>query len=185
MVGVLDDFDNRMTLDYKNEGDVIVLLGKQQNDIASSEYLHKLKAVEYSPAPHFDLEEEFQLQQFVAAIIKDKLIESAHDISEGGLAITLIEKGFNKNLGFDVTVDTTALRTDAFWFGEAQSRVVVTCSRQQAESLKQKAESSNIAFTVLGVVTSGLIKVNGENWGAITDWKDKYDTAIEQIINNP
>ncbi|MFX8688929.1 hypothetical protein ABTM39_19485, partial [Acinetobacter baumannii] len=76
MVGVIDDLDNRMTLDYKEEGDVIVLLGKQQNDIGSSEYLHKLKSVEYSPAPYFDLEEEFQLQQFVLKIIKEKLIVS-------------------------------------------------------------------------------------------------------------
>lgn len=183
MVGVIDDFENRMTLDYKEEGDVIVLLGKQQNDIGSSEYLHKLKGVEYSPAPHFDIEEEFQLQQFVSNIIKEKLIVSAHDISEGGLVITLIEKGFNRNLGFDVTVDTAAFRKDAFWFGEAQSRVVVTCSRQKAESLKQKAISNNINVTELGTVTSGTLKVNGENWGDMKNWKEKYDTAIEKIIN--
>jgi phosphoribosylformylglycinamidine synthase len=85
MVGVLDDFNNRMTLDYKNAGDVIVLIGEQQNDIASSEYLHKLKGVEYSPAPHFELDEEFAVQKFVASIIHEKLINSAHDISEGGL----------------------------------------------------------------------------------------------------
>jgi phosphoribosylformylglycinamidine synthase len=184
MVGVLDDFENRMTLDYKNEGDVIVLLGKQHNDIASSEYLHKLKGVEYAPAPHFDLEEEFQLQQFVANIIKEKLVESAHDISEGGLVVTLLEKGFNRNLGFDITVDTTAFRNDAFWFGEAQSRVVVSCSKQKAEGLKLKAESNQVSFTELGTVTSGAIKVNGENWGEMKDWKEKYDTAIEKLLKD-
>lgn len=181
MVGVLDDFNNRMTLDYKAAGDVIVLIGEQQNDIASSEYLHKLKGVEYSPAPHFELDEEFAVQKFVASVIHEKLINSAHDISEGGLAVTLLEKGFNRNLGFDVHADFD-IRKDAFWFGEAQSRVVVTCSKQNAENIKHKAASSNIPVTILGTVTSSEIKVNGESWGNIIDWKNKYDTAIEKLL---
>ncbi|CAN5768448.1 phosphoribosylformylglycinamidine synthase subunit PurL [soil metagenome] len=182
MVGVLDDFSNRMTLDYKNTGDVIVLIGEQQNDIASSEYLHKLKGVEYSPAPHFELDEEFAVQKFVASIIHEKLINSAHDISEGGLTVTLLEKGFNRNLGFDVHADFD-LRKDAFWFGEAQSRVVISCSKEQAESLKYKAASAGIPVTILGTVTSSEIKVNGESWGNTIAWKEKYDTAIEKLLN--
>ncbi len=182
MVGIIDDFGNRMTLDYKEAGDVIVLIGEQKNDIASSEYLHKLKAIEFSPAPAFDIDEEFAIQKFIASAIKEKQIKSAHDISEGGLIVTLIEKGFNRDLGFDVTADTD-LRKDAFWFGEAQSRAVVTCSKQQAEDLKHKAAAANIPVTVLGTVTSGEIKVNSESWGSLVDWKEKYDTAIEKIIN--
>jgi phosphoribosylformylglycinamidine synthase len=102
MVGILDDFNNRMTLNYKNEGDIIVLIGEQKNDIGCSEYLHKLRGVEYSPAPIFDLDNEFKVQALVADLIKQKMIHSAHDISEGGLAVTLLEKGFYSNLGFNV-----------------------------------------------------------------------------------
>ena len=182
MVGIIDDFENRMTLDFKEEGDVILLIGAQQNDIASSEYIHKIKNVEYSPAPHFDIDEEYKVQQFVSSIIKEKLIQSAHDISEGGLIVTLLEKGFNRDLGFAVNADTSGFRKDAYWFGEAQSRVVVTCSKQKADSLKQKARSNNIAFTDLGVVTKNEIELNGENWGSISDWKEKYDTAIEKLL---
>lgn len=181
MVGVLDDFNNRMTLDYKAAGDVIVLIGEQQNDIASSEYLHKLKGIEYSPAPHFELDEEFTVQKFVASVIHEKLVKSAHDISEGGLAVTLLEKGFNRNLGYDVHADFD-IRKDAFWFGEAQSRVVVSCSKEHVENLKHKAASSGIPVTILGIVTTGEIKVNGESWGNIAEWKNKYDTAIEKIL---
>ncbi len=182
MVGILDDFENRMTLDFKEEGDVIALIGAQQNDISSSEYLHKIKKVEYSPAPHFEIDEEYNVQQFISSIIKEKLILSAHDISEGGLIVTLLEKGFNRDLGFAVNADTAGFRKDAYWFGEAQSRVVVTCTKQKAESLKQKAISNNIAFTELGIVTKKEIKLNGENWGSISDWKEKYDTAIEKLL---
>lgn len=181
MVGILDDFSNRMTMDFKKEGDQILLIGKPQNDIGSSEYLHKLKKTEYSPAPYFNLEEELAVQQLVADSIKEKLINSAHDISEGGLAITLLESGFNQNLGFKVAAQTE-LRKDAYWFGEAQGRVVVSCSAQQAAAITQKAQAAGVAITQLGTVTSGNIEVNGENWGSIGAWKEKYDTAIEKLM---
>ena len=183
MVGILDDFNNRMTLNYKNEGDVIVLIGEQKNDIGSSEYLHKLKGVEYSTVPVFDLDYEFNVQALVADLIKQKLINSAHDISEGGLAVTLLEKGFYNNLGFDIATKPET-RNDAFWFGEAQSRVVVTVALSQISNFKSVIESAGISFTELGTVTSGEIKVNGESWGGIVEWKEKYDTAIEKALNS-
>jgi phosphoribosylformylglycinamidine synthase len=182
MVGVLDDFENRMTLNYKNEGDVIVLIGKQKNDIASSEYLHKLKKVEHSPAPAFDLDEEFNVQQLIASLIKNKIISSAHDVSEGGLMVTLLEKGFYNNLGFDVTAKPE-VRQDAYWFGEAQSRVVVTVQASEVSNFKSVVEATRIQYTTLGTVTTGDIKVNGESWGSLVNWKNKYDTAIENILN--
>ena len=183
MVGIVDDVNAKMTLDFKKEGDLIILVGKPQNDIASSEYLHKLKKVEFSPAPHFDLDEEFSLQQFIASLIKEKKINSAHDISEGGLAITLLESGFHRNLGFAVQADTASIRKDAFWFGEAQSRVVVSCSADHLNTLETAAKTAGISITVLGKVTSGNIEVNGESWGSIGTWKSLYDTAIEKLIN--
>lgn len=182
MVGILDDFNNRMTLHYKQAGEVILLIGRQQNDIGSSEYLHKLKKTEYSPAPYFDLDEELAVHEFVSVIIKEKLVSSAHDISEGGLAVTLLESGFTNNLGFSVSAKTN-LRNDAYWFGEAQGRVVVSCSKQNAEHLMQNAKTAGIPVTELGTVTGGLIEVNGEDWGNIIEWKEKYDTAIEKLLN--
>jgi phosphoribosylformylglycinamidine synthase II len=184
MVGILDDFSNRMTLNYNDEGDIILLIGKQKNDIGSSEYLHKLKQVEYSPAPAFDLQEELNVQQVIAGLIKSKLIVSAHDISEGGLMVTLLEKGFHKNLGFTVSVNEGGLRKDAFWFGEAQSRVVITIQIEKLESVLAEINKAGMSVEMLGTVTSGAINVNGIEFGNITEWKEKYDTAIEKIINN-
>ena len=168
-------------MNFKNAGDVILLLGKQQNDIGSSEYLHKLKKTEYSPAPYFDLDEELAVQQFVSHIIKEKIIQSAHDISEGGLIITLMESGFYNQLGFSVSAQTN-FRKDAYWFGEAQGRVVVSASKLNAQGLKLKAEQAGIEIIELGIVTGGNIEVNGEGWGSVADWKLKYDTAIEKMM---
>lgn len=182
MVGILDDFENRMTLNFKKEGDIILLIGDQKNDINSSEYLHKLKSVEYSPAPYFDLDQEFNVQSFVAAIIKDRLIQSAHDISEGGLAITLLESGFANDLGFEINA-TETIRKDAFWFGESQSRVVVSVTKDKLATILQHAKVAGITVTELGTVSAGEIKVNGADWGNISKWKYKYDTAIEKLLS--
>lgn len=181
MVGILDDPNKKMTLDFKKAGDLILLLGEMKNDIGSSEYLHKIKGIEFSPAPVFELDEEFALQKFLLSAIHDEVIKSAHDISEGGLFVTLMEKGFHRDLGFEIN-DIPDLRNDAYWFGEAQSRVVVSCDMEQASLLKQKAALNNIPVTVLGSVTPGYIKINGEDWQHISNWKEKYDTAIEKII---
>ncbi|MGC4057472.1 MAG: AIR synthase-related protein [Chitinophagaceae bacterium] len=78
-----------------------------------------------SPAPHFELSEEAMIQKAVAKMISRKLILSAHDVSEGGLFTTLLESGMKNNLGFEISTDAN-LRKDAFLFGEAQSRVVVS-----------------------------------------------------------
>jgi phosphoribosylformylglycinamidine synthase II len=182
MVGVLDNIENKMTLHYKQAGDVIVLIGDQKNDISSSEYLHKIKGVEFSDAPSFTLEEEYEVQNLIASLIKQHIIQSAHDISEGGLMITLLEKGFCNNLGFEIAVNY-AIRNDAFWFGEAQSRVVVSVSSDKLEQLKTEAKNANISFTELGIVTNGEIKINHTNWQDISYWKEKYDTAIEKLLS--
>ncbi|MDQ2718445.1 MAG: phosphoribosylformylglycinamidine synthase subunit PurL [Bacteroidota bacterium] len=175
MVGLLENVENKMTLDFKNEGDVIYLLGKNPEDLNCSEYLHKICNVEFSPAPYFDLEEEFRLHETVSSLIKSKTILSAHDISEGGLFVTLAESGFFRDLGFDVTQQTESTRKDAYWFGEAQGRVIVTVNINNIINFEK---SLKIPFEKLGVVTSGKVTVDNESWGEISAWKNKYDNAI-------
>jgi phosphoribosylformylglycinamidine synthase len=169
-----------MTMDFKAAGDQIFLVGTSRNDINSSEYLHKVKKVEFSPAPHFDLDEEAALQNKIAELIKAGVIASAHDISEGGLVVTLLESCFNRNLGVEVTAANAGIRKDAYWFGEAQSRVVVSVKADKVDAFKKVVGSH--PYEQLGQVTSGAIKVDGNDWGTIEAWKNKYDTAIENLL---
>lgn len=182
MVGVLDNMENKMTLDFKTPGDVIYLVGESKNDINSSEYLHKICGVEFSPVPYFNLDEEFNLHQIISTLIKNKLIQSAHDVSEGGLFITLAESGFNNDLGFSVTQYKTDIRKDAYWFGEAQGRVVVSVSENNVKGFENFLQGK--AVEKLGVVTNGDVKLDGNDWGNIFMWKEKYDTAIEKYFKN-
>ncbi|MCO5237532.1 MAG: phosphoribosylformylglycinamidine synthase subunit PurL [Chitinophagaceae bacterium] len=183
MVGLLGDLHDKMTLDFKQAGDVIYLVGQSRDDINSSEYLHKLHGVEYSPVPHFDLEEEYGVQQAISALIKNKVISSAHDVSEGGLFVALCESGFNRDLGFNVHRNAP-VRPDAFWFGEAQSRVVVSVSPDNTDEMEAALRSEGVPFERLGVVTEGAVVADRESWGAIEEWKEKYDTAIEKHMQH-
>ena len=175
MVGLLENADNKMTLDFKNEGDIIYLLGTSKNDINCSEYLHKICGVEFSPAPYFSLDEEFRLHEAVSNLIDKKIIESAHDVSEGGLFVTLAESAFNRSLGFNVEQQNSSIRKDAFLFGEAQGRVVVTV---KPDNINNFEKLLNIPFEKLGIVTSGEIFIDKNKWGNIKEWIEKYDNAI-------
>jgi phosphoribosylformylglycinamidine synthase subunit PurL len=180
MVGLLESIDDKMTLDFKQAGDIIYLVGEQRNDIGSSEYVHKIKGIEFSAAPYFNLEEEFGLHQTVSKLIKNKLVQSVHDVSEGGLIITLMESCFNRNTGFEVTAHNTIIRQDAYWFGEAQSRVVVSVKHNNIAAFKNALQGK--AFAKLGTVTNGTINVNAESWGTIDSWKNKYEHAIANLL---
>ena len=181
MVGLLDDPNKKMTMDFKNPGDSIYLIGKSNNDINSSEYLHKIHSVEFSPAPHFELNEEFDLQRVIEKLIKDQLILSAHDVSEGGVFVTLTESGLNRNLGYQINTNKN-FRKDAWLFGEAQSRVIVSVAAHQVAAFEASLNASNTSFESLGKVTEGTIEIDNENWGDIKVWGKKYDQAIENLL---
>ena len=182
MVGLVENLSKKMTLNFKSEGDEIFLIGAVKNDIASSQYLSKICGVQASPAPYFNLDEEWSLQQCITSLIQKDLIQSAHDVSEGGLVTALLESAFTNNLGFDVSSEGTDVRKDAFWFGEAQSRVVVSVSAKSRDAFWKEMETCDIPFLSLGKVTVGTLKVDGELWGLIEDWKNLYDKAIEKHL---
>lgn len=191
MLGILEDFTNQMTLDFKNEGDIIYLIGESRNDLASSEYLQRLHGVKHSPAPYFDIEEEVFMQHTVSYLIKNKLIQSAHDVSEGGLFVTLMESGMPNNLGFSIEKPQNTpeginegIRPDAFLFGESQSRIVVSIKESEVIHFEHFMNERKGAFSKLGRVMGERISINGEGWGNITTWKKVYDETLGDIMNN-
>lgn len=183
MVGLLGSGKKHMTLNFKNEGDSIYLLGENKNDIASSHYLAHYKKVNLSPAPYFNLDEEHILHKAVLAAINGGLIQSAHDISEGGLLTCLLESAFPNQLGF--TIDSEkgkAMRRDAFLFGEAQGRVVVSVAKG-AEAAFEAAMQSLIAFEKIGTVANNTVSVNGIEFGAINTYLHTFENSLEEQLS--
>jgi phosphoribosylformylglycinamidine synthase len=179
MVGVIDDLNKKMTLDFKEEGDIIYVLGNMFDDISCSEYLHHILKIKHSPAPHFDLDLEYDLHERVLEFIDKNLIVSAHDLSEGGLFIALCESCFHRNLGFEIALPE-GLRTDGVLFGEAQGRVVVSVKPEQQKAFEKPLH--NFPFLKLGHVTSQKIIVDKSDWSTIEHWEELYETAIEKQI---
>lgn len=181
MLGILPDKANAMTLDFKNEGDIIYMIGEAKNDIASSEYVYSFHKIKNTPAPYFNLDEEYNVQQAVKVAIKSKIVQSVHDVSDGGLFVTLAESAIVHNLGFEIFTDKN-IRKDAFLFGEAQSRVVVSVKKEHETDLIKLLKNLEVKFIKLGFVTGSEFKVDNETLFTVADACDLYDTALENLL---
>ncbi|MFC5407872.1 phosphoribosylformylglycinamidine synthase subunit PurL [Larkinella bovis] len=181
MLGLMEDPDNRMTLRFRQAGDLIYLVGQSKDDIASSEYLYSYRGVKASPAPAFEMEEEFAVQQAVKGLITNKLIVSAHDISDGGLFVALAESAMAGDLGFTIETDSR-FRKDAFLFGESQSRVVVSVAREKQAEFEEALQKSQTAFSRLGAVNDEHFVIDGESVLAVSTTKDLYDNALSRKL---
>ncbi|MDR1341221.1 MAG: phosphoribosylformylglycinamidine synthase subunit PurL [Prevotellaceae bacterium] len=181
MLGILKDKKYQTSLSFRNKGDMIYLVGRSYNDISSSEYLYSYLKIRKSPAPHFDLDEEYRMQELIKALIRANLIHSAHDVSDGGLFVALLESSMPENFGFDITSDAE-IRTDAFLFGESQSRVVVSVSASREAAFIDFASQYDVPVSTLGHVTKSEIRVDDTAFGFIGDFRKLYDTSLENII---
>lgn len=181
MLGLLENKNHQTTLAFQEKGHMIYLIGRSHNDISSSEYLVSYHGIKESPAPYFNLDEEYNVQQTVAELITLNFIQSAHDVSDGGLFITLLESAMPKGLGFDITTDAE-IRSDAFLFGESQGRIVVSVSTSRETNFLDYMVESKIPFFALGHVTKSEIRVDDISYGFIADLKKVYDNTIEELI---
>lgn len=181
MMGIVNDKKDITSLAFQSEGDQIFLLGNSREDINSSEYLYSFHGVKQSPAPYFDLEEEFDLQQQLKRLIADGLIASAHDCADGGLLITLLESSMPNNLGFNISTNDE-IRKDAFLFGESQSRVVVSVSSDKVEKFVESMATSDVPFQLIGEVGGTHMTIDGDSYGEIKEAKAQFNTALEKLL---
>ncbi len=177
MIGIVTDKDKIMTLDFKQKGDLIFLIGDYTEDIASSEYLATYHGVKASPAPYFDLDKEFQMHQAIKGLIAEGLVNAVHDVADGGLYVSLVEMSMPRGLGFDIVSDAD-IRLDAFLFGEGQGRAVVSVTEEQEEAFVEYMVASGVNMTLLGHVTKGKLQIDEQHYGFITEAKAIYDNAL-------
>ena len=181
MVGIIDNPDLIMSLNFKQEGDLIILLGSCKNDLGSSQYIAKIKGVEFSNCPDFDLNEEVQLHQLLESLRNAKLVQSMHDISEGGLFVACLESAMASGLGFDICTDNR-YRLDACLFGESQSRVVISTTASKIQDIQALADKHGIEMQHIGRVHSHEVIVNGSSWGNTSEFAHPYQNSIAEIL---
>jgi phosphoribosylformylglycinamidine synthase len=182
MVGLIEDADAQcMSLDFKAEGDKIYLLGQQREDLGCASYVYHYHQIAHSPAPYLNLKKEHRLQEVIRELIGHKVIRSAHDISDGGLAVCLAESGFPRGLGFKVETGSE-IREDAFLYGEAGGRIVVSVSPGEENGFLGLIDSLGMDCLYLGTVEGKTAMINGKSAGAIAELKAIYDHSLEAEV---
>ena len=193
MLGVLDDVNRRCGLSFREEGDVLMLL-RVDNDptggLGGSEYLSRIHGIEAGQPPCVDLAGERRLQDLLVDVIGKGLLASAHDISDGGLAVCLAESCFENNVGASVLLRSAKfnnLPTSAVLFGEVQGCVVVSLrNEKQMKMLEILAEGYGVRAEWIGSVGGDSLRLTVEGVEAINipvdDLNDLHHNAIRKIM---
>lgn len=180
MLGIMESPENRMGMGFVKEGDFIYQLGEDCEELNSSEYLYAVLGVAHSPAPSLDLQKELAIHENITELIHSKAINSAHDLSEGGLFIALLESCLQNGLGCNLEIDGGKVkRWDCKMFGESQGRILVSVSPEKASAFEA---ACNVPFEKVGTVGGQDFVFNGENWGAVNEWSKQYDEALEAYL---
>jgi phosphoribosylformylglycinamidine synthase subunit PurL len=163
MVGLIDQVDQTVTQWFKQPGDAIMLLGATKEDLGGTEYLKVLHHREQGSPPLLSLDTEKAVQACTLTLIRNGLVQSAHDCSDGGLAVALAEcciSGPDRKLGAVVQLHAGRLRRDALLFGESQSRIILSVKPDQVEQVIRTAGAMGVPSTSLGVVEGDRLVVD-------------------------
>ncbi|MBU4350410.1 phosphoribosylformylglycinamidine synthase subunit PurL, partial [bacterium] len=160
MAGIIEDCDQLCTISFKNDGDLIALIGENKEEIGGSEYLKVFHALEKGLPPQIDLSLEKSVQDACRESIQAGIISSAHDCADGGLAVTLAECCITGKKGAKVKINNTNIRNDALLFGETQSRIVVSLPVKNLDSLKGIVNKYEAPIQILGKVEGNSLKID-------------------------
>jgi phosphoribosylformylglycinamidine synthase len=182
VVGVLENVSRHATMCWR-EGDTIVLLGDGLPVLGGSEYLSLMHQLTAGQPPAIDLDEERAIQEIVRGLIADGIVSTAHDCSEGGLAVALAEMAILSGIGF-VAADNSAcpseLRRDQFWFGEAPSRVIISCNGKDRMEVFRRCQASSRAISIqtLGQARGTTIRLERDSVVPLSVAASAYEGAL-------
>ncbi|OYT15933.1 MAG: phosphoribosylformylglycinamidine synthase II [Bacteroidetes bacterium 4572_77] len=184
MLGIIDDLNNVMSAEFKNDGDFIYLLGSDKEELGGSEYLKQFTDGKITgKAPEVDLELEKRLQDVLLKAIKSELIVSAHDVSEGGIAIALAEKAImSDNLGCVVYKNEDEPLTAGKLFGESHSRAIVSVAPEAVEDFEILCKEDFLNFDQIGKVIEDNFIIFGFLETTIDELTNVYESAIPNIM---
>ncbi|MCX7735990.1 MAG: phosphoribosylformylglycinamidine synthase subunit PurL [Candidatus Kapabacteria bacterium] len=181
MLGIIDNLEHICQAGFKNEGDLIFLVGNNRSELGGSEVVKLLLGETIGKCPQLNLEEEGILQKTILTAIKRDLINSAHDCSEGGLAICLAEKSiFSKNkLGAEIKLNYHSFGS---LFGESQSRIIVTISPEKENEFNILCRNNNLECYYLGVVSKNSFIIDGVIETTNEELVKVYEEAIPKYF---
>ena len=194
MVGLIDDEKHITTQWFKNEGDIIILVGEIGNELGGSRYLKLCHGLKIGPPPHVDLTHEIKLQNAVRDLIREDFVKSAHDCSEGGLAVAVAECCFNpeKLFGAVVEIKTGDTPVTTVLFNESQSRIVISVAPENLDKTIAILRERDVPFEQLGKVGADDLQIHVDEqtfrWRVAEiydEWWNAIRRAVEQDESIP
>jgi phosphoribosylformylglycinamidine synthase II len=185
MVGLIENIDTHMTQWFKNEGDLIVLLGQTREEFGGSEYLKEIHGKVCGAPPELNLEMELKLIQALLKASEEGIINSAHDISEGGLAVAISESCFTPNALVGVEIKVPSLiRKDAILFSESQGRAIVSLSKKNLDKFKELIERLDLPMEIIGRVKGTRLLIEDLIDIPISKAYGKWAQGFENILKS-
>lgn len=190
MVGLIEDERYITTVSFKRSGDGVYLLGGFGAGLGASEYLWRIKGVENGPLSRFDFEKELKIQDLMSHVIREGWVRSAHDLSEGGLAVALAESSIWGHLGAQIDLPQDGkLRRDEMLFGESPSRVLATVAPEFQNAFEKFLDRSRVEFVRLGSVGGTHLQIFQGNRAVINreigdmerSWRGAIETCLKKI----
>lgn len=182
MLGIIEDINKTMSANFKNINDDIYILGNNKNEIGGSEYLKLIHNIISGEAPEINAEEEKNIIETILELIDKQIISSAHDVSEGGIAICLAEKAISSgNLGCKISLNDNNVGT---LFGESQSRIIVSLNKNNSKQLKQICDKYTVSLTKIGEVINKNFIIDGFIETTVEEMNRQYEEVIPKIMNN-
>jgi len=183
MIGLIEDLKHITTMCFKEEKDLIVLLGENTEELGASEYLKVICNLVRGNTPELNLEEEKKIQDACLAMIKAGIVKSAHDCSEGGIAVALAECCISSPEGWGAKIKLDQkIRADALLFGESQSRIIITVSQKDLPEMEKMAKGYQVPFSVIGKVEGHNLKIEGMIDLPVKKLAEVYEFAIQRIM---
>jgi phosphoribosylformylglycinamidine synthase len=181
LVGVLEDAGKRVTMAFKDAGDVIVLLGETEAELGGSEYLSTVHGVIAGAPPAIVIEDELEIHRALLEAIDMGLVKSAHDCSEGGVAVALAESAIGGGVGASVALDDDLAPVFSL-FSETQGRIVLTCSEDFADALTDLFVSRNVPFSVIGEVVGDRLTIEDKVDVSLDRLRDAWVPTLERLV---
>lgn len=186
MVGLIHDTDHITTQGFKAEGDLVYVLGETYAELGGSEFQAVVHGVSEGRPPQLDLATEKKLLSAVLKAIQSGLVQSAHDVSEGGLAAALAESCISGNVGASIAL-ASELRSDIMLFSESQSRIVLSISPDHKNSFEQLVQEAGVPFTPVGLVGGNKLSITINGASALEEsveaLKSVWEDAIPCLMN--
>jgi phosphoribosylformylglycinamidine synthase subunit PurL len=179
-VGLLDEFEKSTTLAFKAEGEAILLIGETGGWLGRSLYLRDICGREEGAPPPVDLAAERRNGDFVRGLIRDGLVTAVHDVSDGGLLVSLAEMAMASGIGA-VLEAHSRVPAHAFWFGEDQARYVVTA--KDAHGVTQRAQAAGVPLVHLGATGGAVLAVDGERPLRVDELKRRFEAWLPAYMS--